>query len=184
MTARRYTGGWSSALLFGFLGLLARLRQKVERAFDAGDHAARLSMRARGVQFVVTQERLDDSDIGAALQQVGREAVAQRVQRHALLDPGFIGRLVEQSAQLAGGHRLAQPAARKQPAFLKGRCVIETPTHLPPLPQQIDRLRRQHDMAILAALGLLNANDPLRAVDMLDLQPPPFAGAQAASSHS
>src|SRR3979411_1122340 len=124
------------ALLFGFLGLLAGLRQKVERAFDAGDHAgsdARIARR--GVQFVVTQERLDDSDISAALQQVGREAVAQRVQRHALLDPGFIGRLVEQSAQLAGGHRLAQPAARKQPAFLKGRCVIETPAHLPPLPQ-------------------------------------------------
>src|SRR6478609_2822833 len=62
------------ALLFGFLGLLARLRQKVERAFDAGDHAgsdARIARR--GVQFVVTQERLDDSDISAALQQVGRE---------------------------------------------------------------------------------------------------------------
>src|SRR4029077_5786606 len=189
------------ALLFGFLGLLARLRQKVERAFDAGDHAGSdAPIARRGVQFVVTQERLDDSDISAALQQVGREAVAQRVQRHALLDPGFIGRLVEQSAQLAGGHRLAQPAARKQPAFLKGRCVIETPTHLPPLPQQIDRLRRQHalgilpplpqqidrlrrqhDMAILATLGLLNANDPLRAVDMLDLQPDHLAGAQAAA---
>src|SRR5207344_853128 len=170
------------ALLFGFLGLLAGLRQKVERAFDAGDHAgsdARIARR--GVQFVVTQERLDDSDISAALQQVGREAVAQRVQRHALLDPGFIGRLVEQSAQLAGGHRLAQPAARKQPALLKGRCVIETPAHLPPLPQQIDRLRRQHDIAILAALGLLDANDPLRAVDMLDLQPDHLAGAQAAA---
>src|SRR3954447_11148384 len=170
------------ALLFGFLGLLARLRQKVERAFDAGDHAgsdARIARR--GVQFVVTQERLDDSDISAALQQVGREAVAQRVQRHALLDPGFIGRLVEQSAQLAGGHRLSQPAARKKPAVFKRRCVIEPPTHLPPLPQQIDRLRRQHDMAILAALGLLNANDPLRAVDMLDLQPDHLAGAQAAA---
>ena len=36
-------------------------------------------------------------------------------------------------------------------------------------------------MAILAALGLLNANDPLRAVDMLDLQPDHLAGAQAAA---
>src|SRR5205814_8134674 len=33
----------------------------------------------------------------------------------------------------------------------------------------------------LAALGLLNANDPLRAVDMLDLQPDHLAGAQAAA---
>ena len=46
----------------------------------------------RGVQFIVAQERLDDSDIGAALQQVGREAVAQCVQRHALPDPGCVRR--------------------------------------------------------------------------------------------
>jgi hypothetical protein len=34
----------------------------------------------------VTQERLDNSNIGAALEQVGGEAVAQRVQRHGLPD--------------------------------------------------------------------------------------------------
>src|SRR6478672_7829842 len=62
--------------------------------------------------------------------QVGREAVAQRVQRHALPDPGRVR---------------------------------------PPLAQE--RLGRQHDVAILAALGLLDANDLLRAVDMLDPQP-------------
>jgi hypothetical protein len=43
--------------------------------------------------------------------------MAQRVQRHGLLDPGGVGRLVKQAAQLAGGHRLAVPVARKQPAF-------------------------------------------------------------------
>jgi hypothetical protein len=31
---------------------------------------------------------LDDSDIGAAFEQMGGEAVAQRMERHALLDPG------------------------------------------------------------------------------------------------
>jgi hypothetical protein len=35
----------------------------------------------------------------AWLEQVGREAVAQRMQRHALLDPGRIGRLMEQAAK-------------------------------------------------------------------------------------
>jgi hypothetical protein len=49
------------------------------------------------------------------------------------------------------------------------------------LPQQIERLGREHDIAILAALGLLDANDLLRAVDMLDLQPNHLAGAQAAA---
>jgi hypothetical protein len=32
--------------------------------------------------------------------------VAERVQRHALLDPGRVGRPIEKAAQLAGGHRL------------------------------------------------------------------------------
>src|ERR1039458_4438391 len=122
------------------LGLFARLRQQVERALDAGDHAggdARVARR--GVQFVVTQQRLDDADIGAALEQVGREAVAQRMQRHALLDPGRVGRLMEQAAELAGGHRLAGLAARKQPTFLKWRCGIVTWwARLPPLAQQIE----------------------------------------------
>ena len=90
------------------------MRQQIERALDAGDHAggdARVARR--GVQFIVAQKRLDDSDIGAALEQMGGEAVAQRVQRHALLDPRRIGRLVEQAAQLAGGHRLAGLACQE-----------------------------------------------------------------------
>ena len=57
------------------------------------------------------------------LEQMGGEAVAQRMQRHALLDPGCIGRLMEQAVELAGRHRLAGPAAGKQPAFLHGRCA-------------------------------------------------------------
>src|ERR1700737_3478165 len=62
------------------------------------------------------------------------------------------------------------------------RCGIVTRwAHLPPLAQQIERLRRKHDIAVLAALGLLDPNDLLRTVDMLDLQPDHLAGAQAAA---
>src|SRR5216683_5118827 len=84
---------------FGFLGLLTRLRQPVKRALDAGDQAgcdARVARRR--VQFVVTQQCLDDSDISVVFEQVGREAVPQRMQRHVLLDPGRVGCLVEQAA--------------------------------------------------------------------------------------
>src|SRR6516164_8089541 len=70
--------------------------------------------------------------------------------------------------------------ASYKPAFLNGRVCIETSTRFPPLSQQINRLPRQHDIAILAALGLLDTNDLLSAVDMLDLQPDHFAGTQAA----
>jgi len=63
MTAGRYAG---RRLLPALLGLLARLRQQVERALDAGDHAgcdARVARRC--VQFVVTQQpAIDDLSSG------------------------------------------------------------------------------------------------------------------------
>src|SRR3984893_6917368 len=51
-------------------GVLAQLRQLVERALDVRDHAggdARVA--GRRVQFVMTQERPDVPDIGAAFEQ-------------------------------------------------------------------------------------------------------------------
>src|SRR5580704_6747945 len=57
------------------LGLLARLRQQVEWALDAGDHAGcDTRVTRRGVQIVMTEQRLDNSDVSAALEQVGGEA--------------------------------------------------------------------------------------------------------------
>src|SRR3979490_1413096 len=94
------------------------------------------------------------------------------VPRPALPGAGGVRRLVEQAVELAGRHRLAEPAAGKQPAFRHRRSrIVERWACFPPLAQQIERLGRQHDTATLAALGLLDANDLLRAVDMLDLHP-------------
>src|SRR4029077_12242317 len=142
-------------VFLALLGLLARLRQQVERALDAGDHAGGDTRVARRrLQLVVTQQRLDNSNIGTTLEQVGGEAVAQRVQRHGLLDPGRVGRHVKQAAQLAGGHRLGAPVAGKQPTFLHGSCgVVARWAGLPPRAQQTERLRRQHDIAVPAFAG-------------------------------
>ena len=49
------------------LGLLARLRQQIEWALDASDHAGGDAGVARcRVQFVVPEQGLDDANIGAA----------------------------------------------------------------------------------------------------------------------
>src|SRR5674476_1120715 len=113
---------------------------------------------------------------------MGGKGVSQRMERYALADSGRIGRLMEQAVELAGCHRLTGPLAWKQPALLHGSGGIETPpARLPPLPQQVERVGRQHDIAVLAALGLLDPNDLLRAVDVLDFQPDHLAGAQAAA---
>src|SRR6202158_1582054 len=113
---------------------------------------------------------------------MGGKGVSKRMERYALADSGRIGRLMEQAVELAGCHRLTRPLAWKQPALLHGSCGIEAPpARLPPLAQQVERVGRQHDIAVLAAFGLLDPNDLLRAVDMLDLQPDHLAGAQAAA---
>ena len=53
MAAGGYAGGW---IFPAPSGLLARLRQQVERALDAGDHAGGdAGVARRGVQFVVAQ---------------------------------------------------------------------------------------------------------------------------------
>jgi hypothetical protein len=70
----------------------------------------------------------------------------------------------------------------KQPTLLYRRlAVITRGPHLPSLPQQIEHLGREHDVAVLAALRLLHADDLLRAVDVLDLEPHHLAGAQPAA---
>src|SRR5439155_21017372 len=84
---------------------------------------------------------------------MGGKGVSKRMERYALADSGRIGRLMEQAVELAGCHRLAGPLAWKQPALLHGSCGIETPpARLSPLPQQVERVGRQHDIAVLAAL--------------------------------
>jgi hypothetical protein len=102
--------------------------------------------------------------------------------RHRLLDPGRLRRLVEQAVELARRHRPAWLASRKQPALLSSHALVVTPwAHRPPLPQKREHLWRQHDVTVLAALGLLDPDDALGAVDMLDLEANHLAGAQAAA---
>src|SRR5260370_25984148 len=113
---------------------------------------------------------------------MGGKGVSKRMGRDAVADSGRIGRVREYAGDLAGCHRLTGPLAGKAPALLHGSCGIEPPpARLPPLAQQVERVGRQHDVAVLAALGLLDPNDLLRAVDVLDLQPDHLAGAQAAA---
>src|SRR5881227_3861257 len=84
---------------------------------------------------------------------------------------------------MTGGDRLASRlSAGKQPTFLRRYSRIVTRgARLPPLSQQIEHLVRQHHIAVLAALRLLDASDVLCAVDMLDLEPHDLARPQSAA---
>ena len=166
--------------LASLAGCLARLAQHVEWAGDDRDHAGgHPGVAGCGVELVVTKQSLDHTDVGSAFEQMSGKAVAQRMQRHRLPDAGRVGRLVKQPIELSCRHRLSGGAAREQPAlFPRHAVIVAGGSHLPPLPQQIERPGRQHDVSVLAPLGLHDADDVLGAVDIAGPQPDHLAGAQ------
>ncbi len=128
-------------------------------------------MATRVLELGVTEQNLDDSNIGVLLEQMGSEAVPQRVQRHVLLDPGCLCGGVAGTIELARGHRLHGVAAWKQPA--RGPC------RPPPDAQQFEQARRKHHVTVLAAFALFHADDHPLAVDVGDLERDDLGGAQA-----
>src|SRR6266446_4383737 len=69
----------------------------------------------RRLQPLVSEQRLNDANVPAALEQMSREAVTKRMQREHLAQPrGFRG-FLEQPAELTRGQRLMLTATWKQP---------------------------------------------------------------------
>src|ERR1700674_5741732 len=91
--------------------------------------------------------------------------------------------LIPAAAAASWNRRLSWRVVIGLPALMPGNsqrsCRGISGSRLPPLPQQIEHLGRQHHVAVLAALGLLDPNNVLCPVDMLDLQPHHLTGAQA-----
>src|SRR6516164_9231486 len=118
----------------------------------------------------------------AALEQMGREAVAKRMQRNRLAQPGGFGGLLEQPAELTRGQRLMLTATWKQPAlFRRNAGVIRARPRLPPLPQQLQNRRRKHHVPVLAAFRLHDADNLLLTVDVTRSQQHYLASPQPAT---
>ena len=95
------------------------------------------------------EQDLDDADVDILLRQMGGEAVAQRVRRHPLAYLGGLRRGMDGAVHLPRGERRDRIAAREQPALRQHHAA---PLALPPPgAQQLEQLRRQHGVAILAA---------------------------------
>src|SRR5208282_5464151 len=164
----------------GFLlGMLRFAAKPIERAYNRGDAPGRNARIARRrIELVVAKNRLDQTDIEPLLEKMGGKGVPERMQRHRLLDAGRFGCLVEQARELTRGERLAAPPAGKQPALLHRHAfVVACGPHLPPLPKEIQGFGRQHDVAVLAALGLHDTDDVELAVDVTGLETANLAGA-------
>ena len=67
-------------------------------AQDLGGH---VRVDRRGLELLVPEQDLDHADVDLLLQQVGGEAVAQRVHRHALVDLRGLGSGMDGAVELA-----------------------------------------------------------------------------------
>ena len=152
------------------------------QALQRADHFAQqvgghLGIEDRGLDLLVSEQHLDDPDVDLLFQQVGGEAMPKGVHRHPLVDPGRQRGGVHGAVELAGAQRLNRVEAGKQPAAVEHLAL--RPGHPPPGAQALEQQRRQHGVAILAPLALLDAQGHALTVDIADLQPDHLAGAQA-----
>ena len=109
-----------------------------------------LGVERRRLELGVAEQHLDHADVDVLFQQMGGEAVPQRVRRHPLLDPGrrrprhgqarLSWRVVIGSTGIAAGK---QPARRPRATRHQSRSSPSS-------------CGEQHGVAILAALALLD----------------------------
>ena len=150
----------------------------VERAGDRAHRAGRdLGVEGSVVELGVPEQDLDDADVGAVLQKVGGEAVAQRVRPHPLGDVRGLCRLDDDAMELPGADRLHRMLSREQPAVAVHHALL--PPDLPPLAQQREQVRRQHGIAVPPALAAFDTQQHALAVDVGDLQRRDLGDAQA-----
>src|SRR5246127_3697855 len=95
----------------------AAAAKAVRGALDLGNQSDRhATVAGCRLRLGMSEQRLDHANVPAALEQVGRKAVAKRMQRDRLAQPRGFGGLLEQPAELTSGQWLTLTAAWKQPA--------------------------------------------------------------------
>src|SRR6266851_55152 len=77
-------------------------REQRRKPVECGSWWWRRGCKAPWSQLGVTEQHLDDADVGVLFQQVDGEAVPQRVHRHPLLDPGGLSGSVDGAVDLTG----------------------------------------------------------------------------------
>src|SRR5215213_10106819 len=137
----------------------------VEGAHDRADCAGGdAGIERGGIELGMAEQDLDDANVDVLLQQMRGEAVAQRVRRHPLADPGGLGRGMDGAVHLTGRQRHDRIAAREQPALRQHQAAaVSLP---PPGAQELEQVWRQHGVAVLAPLSLLDPDQHARAVDV------------------
>ena len=120
---QRWTGHGTAALRRAARSSSSLQREALERAHDLADRVGGdVGVERRGVELGVPEQDLDHADVDVLLEQMGGEAVPQRVQRHALVDPGHLRGGMAGAVELARRDRLHRIAARETASPAVARC--------------------------------------------------------------
>src|SRR5438309_4723050 len=158
--------------------LTGHLAQEVERARHLTDRAdGETGVERRRVELLVSEQNLDDADIGLLLQEVGGKTVPQRMNADALGDAGAPRCQANDPMQLART-RMLPAVAGKQPG-LTGRHPALLARNAPPFMQYLEQDGRENDVPILLALALLDPDEPPVTIDIGELERYDLRGAQA-----
>src|SRR5215472_402698 len=155
-----------------------QLPQEVERARHLADRAdGDAGVQRCRVELLVSEQNLDDPDIGLLLQEMRGKAVPQRMNADTLDDAGTPRGQANDPMHLA---RTGMPpaVAGKQPG-LTGRHPSLLARKAPPFAQYLEKDGRENDIPILFALALFDADDPPVAIDIGELERYDLRGSQA-----
>ena len=110
----------------------------------------------------VSQQLLDVPEISPRFQEMGREGVTKQVRRHPLLEAGPLCGAGDLVLDGSGGD---VPV----PSVSGGEESVVGPLHSDILPQDVQRYRGEHDIAVLPALPLPDVDLTPLGIDVLHL---------------
>src|SRR4029077_17255421 len=158
--------------------LAGHLQQEVERARHLADRAdGDAGVKRCRVELLVSEQNLDDPNIGLLLQEMGGKAVPQRMNTDTLGDAGTPRCQANDPMQLACT-RMLPAVAGKQPG-LTGRHPALLARNAPPFMQYLKQDGRENDIPILLALALLDADEHPVTIDIGELERYDLRGSQA-----
>jgi hypothetical protein len=123
-----------------------------------------------GVEVLVAEQGLDDTQVGAALDEVGGEGVAQRARRERLRDAGLAAGGAKGALDAGGGDRLAGALALQQ--------IVQRAVAFPARAQLLEQPLGEYHLAVLLALAALDPDDHALGIDVARLEVHDFVGAQ------
>src|SRR4051794_9125418 len=123
------------------------------------------------LEIAMAEQQLDAAQISPCIQQMCRERVAQNVRAQRLFDTKLLTQLLADDTNRVRLQRLSRPFPLKQPVLWLAPAPVHT--------QDLQQLRRQHDLTGKLALAFADVDDHPLAVDIGHLQIQRFLATKA-----